>query len=149
MLDVRLIISDNTKASKLLDLLKELPFVEITSCQEVDPQDLILLAFIVRRYQSQPGKSGRVINEVSSRVNLNVSSAIYDSVMESYGKERLLPIFRQMTDDPKPADTIEFQVDDNKMCCRYLNGFRVIYRLGTMAWTGQASISILHIVQVS
>lgn len=149
MLDVRLTISDNTKASKLLDLLKELPFVEITSCQEVDPQDLNLLTSIFHRHQAQPDKSFGVVQEVSSQVSLSVHNAIYGSVRNSYGWDKLLPVFKQMTDDPIPADAIEFQVDNSKMYCRYLNGFRVVYQLGKDAWTGRASISILHIVQVA
>lgn len=148
MLDVRLTISDNAKASKLLDLLKELPFVEITSCQEVSPHDKELLAAIFRHWNAQPNQSSGVIQEVSSQVSVSISLLISDKVMRSYGREKLLPVFAQLAANAISTDAIELLVDDDQMYCRYLDGFRVLYTCGVSSWTRQPSVNVFDILKL-
>ncbi|NML65909.1 hypothetical protein HHL22_11900 [Hymenobacter sp. RP-2-7] len=148
MLSVSLTISDNQKASKLLDLLKELPFVEITGCQEVSPQDLAVLTGIFERHLAQREQGGSVI-DVRSQASLSVDHAIYQSVFTEYGSEQLMPLFTQIATNPKPTDVVEFQVGERKAYCRFCNGFRVLYQLGSVVYTGQQSISVFHVLKLS
>ena len=148
MLDVHLTISDNNKAAKLLDLLKELQFVEIVSCKEISSHDVDHLIAIFQQWKSQSDHSGRVIQQVSSQVNVSVASSIYDTVVKDYGWERLLPVFAQLAAEPKSSDTIEIPVGEGAIYCRYLNGFRVLHTYGIMSWPRMPSMSIFHIVKL-
>lgn len=132
MLAVNFLIHDNSKAAVILSLLKELPFVEVSSCQESDKALLSHYQQLLVAHLHYPNQSATVKIQNSPGVNVCHS---FDNKVKSFPDSKMKPYYNKLRAACTSVEATRFAWQDEVAYCLILDQYRFLYRLsGETIW---------------
>lgn len=127
MLSVTLTLTDPDKGAKLLALLQELPFVEIQSCQSIQPQLPLDVTALFERYLQHENLGWQ--HGAWKPIQVFVFKGIAGTAEQEFGSSALGRLYGQLASDPGLFEAQLISFGERQAYCIYRNGFRVLYDL--------------------
>jgi hypothetical protein len=126
MLSVTLVLTNPEKGAKLLALLEELPFVEIQSCQPMQPPVPVDTTILFERYIQHEGLGWQ--HGAWKPIQVFVFKGIAGTAEREFGSA-LSGLYEQLATDPGLFEAQILKSNERTAYCVYRSGFRVLYEL--------------------
>lgn len=140
MLNVNFIIHDNSKAAVILALLKELPFVELSSCQEADGELIAHYRRIFAAHLEYPDQAATVKIWNSPGVSVCHSFRVE---AKHFSDAKMKPYYARLRAECTSTEVTKFTWQDQVAHCLILDQYRFLYRLT------KDSIRVFHMHDLS